>query len=97
MDEQQHELLKGILDSYPPVESAFAYGSGVFKQPDLYMKDASEGPMVDLVFVVESELEWHSQVRMVKYQDDKRAWYCIHCFLLPVAHLLGHYPKPECA
>lgn len=59
---QRNELFGSILGSYPPVEAAFAYGSGVFKQPDLYKPNAGNGPMIDLVFVVESERDWHAQV-----------------------------------
>ncbi len=30
------EVLHTVLASFPPVQHAFAYGSGVFKQPGLY-------------------------------------------------------------
>ena len=35
------EVLPSVLDSFPPVQHAFAYGSGVFKQPGLYEAPAA--------------------------------------------------------
>ena len=37
---QPAEELLSILASFPPVQHAFAYGSGVFKQPGLYDAEA---------------------------------------------------------
>eukprot|EP01035_Chromulina_nebulosa_P022250 gene22250-28812_t len=51
-----------ILSHFPPVEFAFAYGSGAIKQGsyDYNRPNGSEGPMLDLILVVESSEEWHS-------------------------------------
>lgn len=52
--------------NFPPIQYGFAYGSGVFSQPDLYQKSATAGsaagPMLDFVFVVDDPLSWHAQV-----------------------------------
>lgn len=55
-----------ILRHFPPVQHAFAYGSGVFDQPDLYSaadRASGAGPMVDFIFAVEDPAEWHRKVR----------------------------------
>jgi hypothetical protein len=54
-----------LLDRFPSVHHAFAYGSGVFKQPGLYSDNAKqhEGPMVDLIFAVDDPVAWHKEVR----------------------------------
>ena len=41
--QQPAEVLHSVLDSFPPVQHAFAYGSGVFEQPGLYDAPAAEG------------------------------------------------------
>lgn len=53
---------KRLLEAVPEVDGAFAYGSGVFFQPDLYTH--MNQPQVDFVFIVSDPLQWHSQVRM---------------------------------
>lgn len=50
--------------NFPPIDYGFAYGSGVFIQPDLYLANASSGPMLDYIFVVADPLAWHAQVAM---------------------------------
>jgi len=57
-----HEKL--IERNFPPIDYGFAYGSGVFVQPDLYEANASSGPMLDYIFVVQDPLAWHAQVAM---------------------------------
>lgn len=44
----------------PPVAHAFAYGSGVFHQPDLYQGTAR--PMIDYILAVDDCHAWHSEV-----------------------------------
>jgi len=55
----------GIVDHFPSVQHAFAYGSGVFKQPGLYANGINqhEGPMVDMIFAVDDPLTWHKEVK----------------------------------
>ena len=49
-----------ILQQFPPVVYAFAYGSGVVTQGGYdYSKPSSQLPMLDLVFVVEDSEAWH--------------------------------------
>jgi len=64
--EQRHTqwLTSLVQQHFPPISFGFAYGSGVFVQPDLYHKDtpAGSGPMLDFIFVVEDPLDWHTQV-----------------------------------
>lgn len=54
-----------IVDHFPSVQHAFAYGSGVFKQPGLYANDTKqyEGPMIDMIFAVDDPLTWHKEVK----------------------------------
>jgi hypothetical protein len=54
-----------IQDNFPPVSYGFAYGSGVFVQPDLYAPNAPKGsgPMLDFILAVDSPQEWHAQVQ----------------------------------
>ena len=56
--------MNDILVSFPPVQHAFAYGSGVFKQPGLYNEKMhpGEGPMTDLIFAVDDPFQWHQEV-----------------------------------
>ena len=52
--------LSQILESFPVVRFAFAYGSGIFEQPGLYRQ---RGPrLLDFVFAVDDPLQWHTQV-----------------------------------
>lgn len=59
------EFPTSILKHFPPVEHAFAYGSGVFDQPDLYtsaQRASGAGPMIDLILLVKDPLAWHQEV-----------------------------------
>lgn len=49
------------LDSMPPVDFAFAYGSGVFSQPLHTRVRSNEAPMVDYIFGVSSPVDWHAK------------------------------------
>jgi hypothetical protein len=53
-----------VRRNFPRVDFGFAYGSGVFAQPELYAPGTprSTGPMLDFIFVVDSPLKWHEQV-----------------------------------
>lgn len=57
-------MMHDLLEQFPPVQHAFAYGSGVFKQPGLYAEKVQpgEGPMTDLIFAVDDPLAWHREV-----------------------------------
>jgi hypothetical protein len=55
--------LRGVLEDFPHVQHAFAYGSGVIVQPDLYDKSSTNKPMLDFIFAVDNPHEWHAQVR----------------------------------
>ena len=57
--------LNEIIDYFPSVQHAFAYGSGVFKQPGLYADGTTqhEGPMIDMIFAVDDPLAWHQEVK----------------------------------
>jgi hypothetical protein len=53
-----------VARNFPPVYYGFAYGSGVFLQPDLYQSGtgaSSTGPMLDFIFVVDDPTSWHAQ------------------------------------
>lgn len=66
VQEQHHQHLADLVRrNFPPINFAFAYGSGVFVQPDLYRPSTSagSGPMTDFIFVVDDPLQWHTQVR----------------------------------
>jgi hypothetical protein len=73
--DQPLDALHSVLESFPPVQHAFAYGSGIFKQPGLYNEQqggagsgtgsASGGgdrPMLDFIFGVEDPVAWHAEV-----------------------------------
>ncbi|GMH45030.1 hypothetical protein BSKO_12987 [Bryopsis sp. KO-2023] len=84
-EKERNEFLAQVLDSFPPIEAAFAYGSGVFEQPDLYDPAGRNKPMLDFVFAVDSPRSWHSQ--LIKYgvvslrnlNHDLKSWQ--HLFL----------------
>jgi len=53
--------LTEVLRHFPDVVSAFAYGSGVIEQGGYnYNKPSESLPMLDLIFVVENSVNWHS-------------------------------------
>jgi translocator assembly and maintenance protein 41 len=52
--------LKTVLQEFPPVQHAFAYGSGVIVQPDLYANSNTK-PMLDFIFAVDSPTDWHAE------------------------------------
>ena len=54
--------LRGVLEDVPHVQHAFAYGSGVIVQPDLYDRHSTNKPMLDFIFAVDNPHEWHAQV-----------------------------------
>lgn len=64
-EQHNHHLARLIQDNFPPVSYGFAYGSGVFVQPDLYAPNAPKGsgPMLDFILAVNSPQEWHAQVQ----------------------------------
>ena len=49
-------LIEEIIQQFPGVTTAFAYGSGVFHQHGYSSKDV---PMIDLVFGVKHSAQWH--------------------------------------
>lgn len=59
----QNDEIEEILTHFPPLEFAFAYGSGVVEQKgyqyELKQKNPADLPMVDFIFVVEDSLKWH--------------------------------------
>ena len=51
-----------LLEQFPIVDSAFAYGSGAVKQSGYeYTLEEDELPMMDLVFAVEDPVTWHEE------------------------------------
>jgi hypothetical protein len=60
-------LAELVNRNFPAIDYGFAYGSGVFVQPDLYQAHhkpgAASGPMLDFIFVVQDPHAWHTQVR----------------------------------
>ncbi len=56
--------LVSILQHFPPVDFAIAYGSGVFKQSN----HNSSNSMIDLVLAVEDPLQWHS-VQLMQHPE----------------------------
>lgn len=60
---QRAKELSGVLELFPSVQHAFAYGSGIFVQPGLYTANSQTArPMLDFMLAVESPVEWHQQV-----------------------------------
>lgn len=59
-----HHLAALVQQHFPPISYGFAYGSGVFVQPELYHPNtpAGSGPMLDFIFAVQDPLAWHTQV-----------------------------------
>ena len=56
-----------LVHRFPRSAHAFAYGSGVFRQPGLYRRH--EKPMIDLIFVVDDPITWHQQVKTTSHGD----------------------------
>lgn len=58
---------RDIVKCFPAIEHAFSYGSGVFKQPGLYLNHDNKAakPMVDFVFAVRDPISWHRNVRVI--------------------------------
>jgi hypothetical protein len=54
---------KHVVSAFPAMRHCFAYGSGVFHQPNLYTPGQGVQPMLDLIFAVDSPLAWHTQVQ----------------------------------
>lgn len=69
--------LRGVLEDVPHVQHAFAYGSGVIVQPDLYDKSSTNKPMLDFIFAVDNPHEWHAQVCLDSIE---------HCFQRNTTH-----------
>jgi Phosphatidate cytidylyltransferase, mitochondrial len=65
------EQLRLVLHQLPPVQYAFAYGSGVFHQPGLYNSSlpGTVAPMVDFMFAVEDPETWHAEVESPQPSD----------------------------
>eukprot|EP00124_Ichthyophonus_hoferi_P005578 Ihof_evm2s848 gene=Ihof_evmTU2s848 len=62
---RQKTLATTILGRFPPVEFAFAYGSGISAQAG----NRGKGNMLDLVFAVEDSAAWHHS-NMLRNSDD---------------------------
>jgi hypothetical protein len=56
-----------LLNCFPRVRHAFAYGSAAFAQPGLYER-TSAAPMLDFIFVVDCPRSWHRLVSAGKKQ-----------------------------
>jgi hypothetical protein len=63
--DHQHQLATLMRQHFPPVNHGFAYGSGVFVQPDLYQANTPKhsGPMLDFMFAVDDPQRWHAEVQ----------------------------------
>jgi translocator assembly and maintenance protein 41 len=55
-----------LLKTFPPVEFAFAYGSGVVEQGGYKyaVSDPSKLPMLDLILVVDNAEKWHAENKL---------------------------------
>ncbi|KAJ1407372.1 mitochondrial matrix Mmp37 [Ochromonadaceae sp. CCMP2298] len=49
-----------LLSHFPPVEFAFAYGSGVVEQSGYTYEHPAHLPMLDAVLVVDNPTQWHT-------------------------------------
>ena len=56
---EDHDLIR-LLESFPPVRFAFAYGSGVFRQRG-YSDEQARSAMTDLVLAVDDPVAWHRE------------------------------------
>lgn len=63
-DRRYTHHLATLLQHFPPISYGFAYGSGVFQQPELYQATSAKGsgPMLDFIFIVDDPVTWHTQV-----------------------------------
>mmetsp|Transcript_33985 Transcript_33985/g.38675 ORF Transcript_33985/g.38675 Transcript_33985/m.38675 type:complete len:322 (+) Transcript_33985:40-1005(+) len=58
-----HSKLRSLVtNNFPPVCYAFGYGSGVFEQEEENNTNKQEKKMIDLIFVVESVKEFHTEL-----------------------------------
>ena len=62
----QEAELSAVLQQFPPVTQAFAYGSGVYRQPGLYRLGGDDKPMLDFIFAVDTPTQWHEQVHAAR-------------------------------
>ena len=103
MDGQQpgrEPELAAVLQQFPPVAHAFAYGSGVFRQPGLYTLGGEDKPMLDFIFAVDAPMLWHEQVQRGTCWSRERAgghsscaapcYGRCHCLEAPVSIRLRH-------
>lgn len=60
--------ITALLEKFPAVQFAFAYGSGVIQQGSYNYSNENDLPMIDMVFVVEDAELWHRQ-NMVNNPD----------------------------
>ena len=67
--DREHPELAAVLQQFPPVAHAFAYGSGVFRQPGLYTLGSGDKPMLDFIFAVDAPAQWHAQVCDTAFSD----------------------------
>ena len=49
-----------VIQQFPPIQFAFAYGSGVVVQGGYNYNKAKALPMIDFIFAVNDPLEWHT-------------------------------------
>jgi hypothetical protein len=68
LPEDPEQSFQDVIEEFPSMRHAFAYGSGVFSQPGLYEKK-SERAMIDFIFVVEKPASWHYKVSPLSALD----------------------------
>jgi hypothetical protein len=79
-EEELVDNLTAPLSDLPRVDCAFAYGSGVFPQPDNnHTSPTKEVPMVDYILGVSSPVEWHSQVVLSFSFSEEHCNCCFFC------------------
>lgn len=69
--------LRGVLEDIPHVQHAFAYGSGVIVQPDLYDSHSTNKPMLDFIFAVDDPVDWHAQVSLLHLLAAIKMGFCL--------------------
>lgn len=82
-----------ILEHFPTIDHAFAYGSGVFGQPGLYdrVRKAGKQPMIDFVFAVRDPVRWHQEVRCLSMSDAESMAGLMMVCLQNIARNPAHY------